>query len=320
MKNNILPLISIIIPVYNVEKYLRECLDSVLAQTYKNLEVILIDDGSPDSCGKICDEYAAKDNRIKVIHQTNQGVSAARNVGLDAARGEYIGFVDSDDYIQPDMYEYLYQLISKDNADIAMCNVIQTDTFKSTSPIQENYRLIKNKDLFDYSDWMYLVNKLFKNTIFKNLSFQMGASAGEDSYIMFHIIKNISLVALGKESKYYYRPNSSSATHVWRTSHLKELRFFEEWLEYAKEENLTEFYHNELRRRNYHIVRWLSQLSDNPLPNKDVINQLTSYIRKNWRTSFLDSKIDLKIKCFLALCCINFPLASKIYQLLKGKK
>ena len=105
------PFISIIIPVYRVEKYLRACVDSVLAQTYKNLEIILVDDGSPDNCGQICEEYAAKDGRVRVIHQTNQGVAAARNSGLEIATGEYIGFVDSDDYIDSDMYEYLYGLI-----------------------------------------------------------------------------------------------------------------------------------------------------------------------------------------------------------------
>ena len=99
------PLISVIIPVYNVEKYLRRCLDSVIAQTYQNLEIICVDDGSIDDSGKICDQYAVRDARIKVIHQENQGLSAARNRGLDAAEGEYIAFVDSDDYILEDMYK-----------------------------------------------------------------------------------------------------------------------------------------------------------------------------------------------------------------------
>lgn len=112
-------LISVIVPVYNVEKYLSKCIDSILAQTYKNLEIILVDDGSPDNCPKICDEYAKKDNRIKVIHKENGGLSAARNVALDIAKGEYIGFVDSDDFIAEDMYEVLYNLAEKYNAEIS---------------------------------------------------------------------------------------------------------------------------------------------------------------------------------------------------------
>ena len=101
------PLLSIVVPVYNVEQYLTKCLDSILAQTLTDFEVIAVDDGSPDSCGKILDEYAEKDNRIRVIHKKNGGVSSARNEALDIARGEYIGFVDSDDYIEADMYECL---------------------------------------------------------------------------------------------------------------------------------------------------------------------------------------------------------------------
>lgn len=103
------PLISVIVPIYGVEKYLEQCLDSIINQTYRNLEIILIDDGSPDRCGEICDRYASRDSRIKVIHQSNQGLSAARNAGMDMATGEYISFIDSDDYIDPHFYEKMEQ-------------------------------------------------------------------------------------------------------------------------------------------------------------------------------------------------------------------
>lgn len=112
-------LISVIVPVYKVEPYLRKCVDSILAQTYTNLEVILVDDGSPDNCGAICDEYAAKDVRVKVIHKENGGQGSARNRGLDIATGKYIAFVDSDDWIDPDMYESLRNLLLQYDAEIA---------------------------------------------------------------------------------------------------------------------------------------------------------------------------------------------------------
>ena len=115
------PLISVIIPVYKVELYLRECIDSVLAQTYQNLEVILVDDGSPDQCGSICEQYAEKDNRVCVIHKENGGLSDARNAGIDVAKGEYIGFVDSDDWVAPDMYECLYKASVEYNAEFVVC-------------------------------------------------------------------------------------------------------------------------------------------------------------------------------------------------------
>ena len=112
------PLISVIVPVYNVEKYLRKCVDSIVNQTYKNLEIILVDDGSPDNCGKICDEFAEMDNRVMVIHKENGGLSSARNAGLDIATGEYITFVDSDDYIENDTYEKVVVAINKFDSDL----------------------------------------------------------------------------------------------------------------------------------------------------------------------------------------------------------
>ena len=115
------PLISVIIPVYNVEKYLHRCLDSVIAQTYQNIEIICVDDGSIDESGRICNQYAVRDARIKVIHQENQGLSAARNRGLDAAEGEYIAFVDSDDYILEDMYKKMLDKLLNYNVDLCVC-------------------------------------------------------------------------------------------------------------------------------------------------------------------------------------------------------
>ena len=112
------PLISVIVPVYNVEKYLGKCVDSILAQTYENLEIILVEDGTKDNSGAICDAYAAKDSRIRVIHKENGGLSSARNAGMDIARGEYFGFVDSDDWIEPKMYETLLNLAEKYHADL----------------------------------------------------------------------------------------------------------------------------------------------------------------------------------------------------------
>lgn len=116
-----MPELSIIVPVYKVEKYLPKCIDSILAQTFRDFELILIDDGSPDNCGAICDDYAARDSRIKVIHQENAGVSAARNAGLDIATGTYLGFVDSDDWIEPEMYETMIATAKEKNVDVVVC-------------------------------------------------------------------------------------------------------------------------------------------------------------------------------------------------------
>lgn len=111
-------MISVVVPVYKVEKYLERCINSVLSQSYKDLEVILVDDGSPDKCGKICDEYAKKDDRVKVIHKENGGQSSARNIGIQEAKGQYISFIDSDDYLEKNAYETLIKVATTTNADI----------------------------------------------------------------------------------------------------------------------------------------------------------------------------------------------------------
>lgn len=122
-----MPELSIIVPVYKVEKYLPKCIDSILAQTFRDFELILIDDGSPDNCGAICDEYAARDSRIKVIHQKNTGVSAARNAGLDIASGTYLGFVDSDDWIEPEMYATMIATAKEKQVDVVVCGLRYVD-------------------------------------------------------------------------------------------------------------------------------------------------------------------------------------------------
>ena len=120
-------LISIIVPIYNVEKYLKQCIESIISQTYRNIEIILVDDGSPDNCGKICDEYSQKDKRIIVLHKENGGLSDARNKGIDIAKGDYLTFVDSDDFVNIDYIEKLYNSIKFNNTKLAQCGISKVD-------------------------------------------------------------------------------------------------------------------------------------------------------------------------------------------------
>ena len=168
-------LISVIVPVYKVEKYLEKCIESVLKQTYTNLQIILVDDGSPDNCGKICDEYAKKDSRIEVIHKINGGLSDARNVGINRANGRYIGFVDSDDYIKEDMYEKLINLIKEYDADISICNLYDVIDGKEyvrnkDNGIHEYSRIdILKEILLDKNIQSYAWNKLYKKELFDEI-------------------------------------------------------------------------------------------------------------------------------------------------------
>ena len=185
--------ISVIIPVYNVEDYIRQSIDSVLNQTYKNLEIILVDDGSKDNSGKICDEYKNVDERIKVIHKINSGVSSARNVGIDIATGKYIMFLDSDDFLEKNACELLYKAIEKVNTEYVMGNYIYT-TFEGEKwdrpmfDIQENFEVT----ITDYKKSFFVMNSVVWNKIFKRdfietnkLRFAEGALAEDAIFTSF---------------------------------------------------------------------------------------------------------------------------------------
>lgn len=208
-------LISVVIPVYKVENYLERCVDSILNQTYKNLEIILVDDGSPDSCPVICDSYKNKNNNIIVIHKTNGGLSDARNAGIDVASGSYLAFVDSDDYVESDYIECMYESIKKYNADIAIC---------SYQSVYENGRILKQKENvdcvlspkdtlekmlyqkdFNVSAWA----KLYNINLFKSIRFPVG-KIFEDAYTTYKLVEKADKIAVNLQIKYNYMIRGNS--------------------------------------------------------------------------------------------------------------
>lgn len=210
--------ISVIIPIYGVERYLDRCVKSVVNQTFQNLEIILVDDGSIDSCPLICDEWAQKDSRIKVIHKRNGGLSDARNSGLAICTGDYVGFVDSDDYINPKMYEVLYNIICQNHADIAECQ------FKKTLKENENETLsevdLADCDIFsNYDAILELINdgkmkqvvwnKLYKRKVLQDVAFPFGKT-NEDEFWTYKVFYNCkSLVSINTPLYYYFQRNCS---------------------------------------------------------------------------------------------------------------
>ncbi len=202
-------LITVVVPVYKVEKYLAKCLDSIINQTYKNLEIILVDDGSPDNSGMICDEYAQKDDRIKVIHKENGGVAKARNDAIDIANGEYIGFVDSDDWVEPDMYEVLVNNIKKYNADISMCGetiyengVVSIDNADG-KVVEMDCNMAKKETVIGGS--MGLIwNKIYKKNVVENVRFNSEYGCSEDLLFVYQCIANSNKIVLDNQSKYNY--------------------------------------------------------------------------------------------------------------------
>lgn len=216
------PLISVIVPVYGVEKYLTKCVQSLINQTYKNLEIILVDDGSLDNSGALCDELSKTDTRIKVIHRPNGGLSAARNDGLAIASGELLGFVDSDDYIDNDMYQYLYSLLSKYGADIAVCafrkfseesGLLQKENAEEITSYsnKQAMKLLLEDELIG----SHPCNKLFKRSAFDGLKFPEGR-VYEDIALMHRVFAQADTVVCSTKMKYNYliRGNSTSYTQT----------------------------------------------------------------------------------------------------------
>lgn len=213
------PLVSIIIPIYKVEPYLRQCLDSVINQTYTNLEIILVDDGSPDNSPQICDEYATKDNRIVVIHKENGGLSDARNVGLDICKGEYISFVDSDDWVENAYIKVLYEILKKENADISICTYNSFIDGSAPTPIhpsnqQKSFlwdshetliRLCKEETVGLIAAW----GKLYKRQLFEYIRFPKG-KLYEDAYVNYKLYSQCEKICYTSTPLYYYRIRNGS--------------------------------------------------------------------------------------------------------------
>ena len=215
-------MISIIVPIYNVEKYLRRCIDSILGQTCRNFEVILVDDGSPDGCGAICDAYAAKDARVTVIHQQNAGVSAARNVGLVYARGELIGFVDPDDFIAPSMYQEMLDAINATGAELAVCgyNYVDDDGEVDYCRLYGNEILTQKQLMSRFSDMpptvrLGVVNKLFHRDLLRKheLKFAEGLHSSEDVLFLTEYAMHVSKTVFVRKALYMNTVRPGSATH-----------------------------------------------------------------------------------------------------------
>lgn len=244
--------ISVIVPIYKSEKYLRRCVDSILNQTYTDLEVILVNDGSPDSCPQICEAYRREDSRVIVLHQKNAGVSAARNTGLDRASGEYITFVDSDDYIEPYMYSKMVRIIKQYDCDIVMCDCvkefsnysesythnIRSGFYDKSHLVKEYYPHLLIMDNMEYpatiSNWLLLFRN---NKSFSNIRYIEGVRYSEDWLFGACLLKQASSFYYMKNQNFYhYFMNDQSATHKYVDDkwHDYEILYFK-MMEYFKD-------------------------------------------------------------------------------------
>lgn len=318
--------ISVIVPVYNGQEYLRGSLDSLVASTHNNLEIILIDNGSTDGSGRICDEYAKNDERITVLHTENRGVSAARNAGLEIATGDYIGFLDSDDTIEPDTYEYLLEAAVNNNAEVVQCGVFKEFTDKTQvvnspkSPIvAESERDMKAEfwSHFAFSVW----SKIYKSQVVRDIRFDTAYVIGEDLRYNFEALVKSRKTLLLPCPKYHYLQRTGSACNAMPSE--KNLTSFRQMIKDAERDfqgydNMTKFIFCEGMRNNAHVSSRIV------LFGEQSFDGLFSEIRKDIKASFSRIKrargLSAKDKLKLTLIAY-FP---KIYvftlKMLKGSK
>lgn len=312
-------LISVIVPIYNVEKYIKKCVDSIIKQTYKNIEIILVDDGSPDECGKICDEYSIKDSRIIVVHKANGGLSDARNVGIDKANGKYICFIDSDDYIDDNYIELLYNAIKENNVEISQCGIkkiTEDEVFIENIGYKENN--VKNskqmlKDLY-ITNWENIVvwNKMYLRELFNDIRFPKG-KIHEDEYTTYKILYKVNNVAIINDFLYNYRQNEKSI--MGKTFNIKRLDILEglkQRIEFFKESNEEELY--ELS-----IALYLQKIRECYINLKKYMNESKNIEKKLLNEYYLYSKNIFKykkIRIKSKIKTIIFWISPKLYCLL----
>lgn len=311
-KNQMTDLISVIMPIYKVEPYLRRAVDSVLNQTYKNIQVILVNDGSPDDCSLICDEYARKDSRVMVIHKENGGLSDARNAGLLEVKGEYVAFVDSDDYLTADFLEILYQACITTNSDISICQYKEVSgeelesSYQYFSDIPEKNITAYNRkellcNLYDYyhKDSTYFVvawNKLYKKSLWDGITYPLGR-IHEDEATTYKIFDRaekgiyISVPLYG----YFQAPGSITRTQFslkrldWMTAMKERIEFFEE----RGETECLSYAYRALADASIHYYKQLSEA----LPDADVeLNKLKNLVRGALKNAPKYGRLPLKTR------------------------
>lgn len=326
MKDQQSSLISTLIPVYNSEKYLRRCLDSIVNQTYKNLQLVIVDDGSNDNSLAICKEYAERHDFIEIYHQENAGVAAARNALLDKAKGDYAIFIDSDDWIEPDMIEGLLHYIAEYDLDIAICgstseyndNATAVDT-SYRSPLIDNREEAVKKFLLHKELNGSLWNKLVKTSLFHNLRFAKDIWYGEDALMMWQVLQRVNRIGTVPTAYYHYRMNDASISHqafgprkmsghqVWASIYADTCR---DWPQYA-----------ELAKANFAVSDfWLLVYAaiDKYTEDSNIV-LFRKNLKENIRLVYKHKLISLP-KMYLAVCFImNYEFSGKIMRMLLNK-
>ena len=315
-------LISIVIPIYNVEQYLENCINSVLKQTYSNIEIILVDDGSPDNCGKICDLYKKKDCRIKVVHKQNGGLSDARNCGILNSTGKYVTFIDSDDDITQDYIEYLYNLIKKYKTKMSICSF---NTVTSNKIINNGKKyseeLLNTEECLDRLLCSKGFNvsacaKMYDLSLFDNISFPKGKIC-EDNGTTYKLIIKCDNIAYGNKSKYnYYMRDASIMTSSFNINRLALINFTDEMADIVlkKYPNLSKATEKRQIESRFSILRQIVVLKTNEF--KEIEKDIIDYLKEHKKALFTNKKLAVRDKFAYITLLINkrlFKLSWKLY-------
>lgn len=317
-------LISVIMPVYKTEEsHLRKAIESVINQSYRKLEIVLVDDGSPDQCGAICDAYAGTDNRIRVIHKKNGGVSSARNCGLETVTGDYIFFVDSDDTLKGNAIEVLFAIVQKTNTDIVICsckhvkeknddNAIYDGAYQCLKTV-ESAEAIKNLSynihVFDELEPTAVWGKLYKKSAVQNLRFNEKMNVGEDFVFNYFAICKAKVVTYCNLKLYNYNFVETSLMNN-KIYSPKLMRSFEELVKFAESQKNSEYF-DEVIVRSVNVAFTIYLKT----PEKQSIekNEIEEYIVKYRSSVLTNTKTNLKIRVALVLSTISFKLVRWVF-------
>lgn len=281
------PLISVIVPVYNVEEYLNKCVDSIINQTYKNIEILLIDDGSTDTSGAICDDYSQRYDNVKTYHKKNGGLSSARNFGIERASGEYLGFVDSDDYIHKEMYERLYSLIKEYDADLSEC--LLTNVYNGKNLInneKERVLVVNSETAIDLALKAEIANvvavdKLYRRSLFDNVRYPVGKTI-EDGFVIVDILSQCDRIVITTEQMYYYvHRKGSITTDAFSTKSLDAIEAYEKNYNIIKNKYPAILDSAILRLCWAHFYVLDKIIYDNSEEHKETKKNVIRFLRKN---------------------------------------
>lgn len=311
------PLISILVPVYNTEKYLNRCIDSILNQTYSNIEIILVNDGSKDNSARICADYQAKESRVKFISQPNGGVAEARNRCLENATGDYILFVDSDDFIEPNMVKVLYDTIIKTKCDISVSGSDNQTEYLLHSDQSFSFESISGptiiKEFLEHRRLRGMLwNKLIRSTLFEGLQFNTTVGYGEDALIMYHLLKKTNSICYVNMTLYHYVLNNDSISY--QSFNANKLTAIKVWDEICADVkiNYPNLFHLAQQRRLAEMTILFVDASRSNYTIDCHVKYIMSTLRHNLMRIFLSRLISYRLKLFLIVGLWNYRL-TKFY-------